>query len=91
MANKVTYTLALCKLQVSPAHGRKGVASCLIQCGLDPTTLPSYHFSTPKAAKLYEKHGYHEIDRVTLELSNYGGPSGDSYISPFYYRLGTTP
>lgn len=79
---------ALCKLQVAPNHERKGVGSLLIKYGLDRTSLPCYHFSTPNAAKVYEKHGWREINRVTLELYKYGGPAGEVYISPFYYRPG---
>lgn len=82
----LTLPAALCKLQVSPDHERKGVGSLLIKHGLEQTLLPSYHFSTPKAAKVYEKHGYIEIDRVVLDMGKYGGRQGELYTSPFYYR-----
>jgi len=56
--------------------------------GLVQTKLPCYHFSTPKAARLYEKYGFTEIDRVQLDLGKYGGEEGQQYVSPFYYRPG---
>lgn len=80
---------ALSKVQTDPKHERKGVASALLQYGLErleQTDLPAYQFSTPQAAKLYQKFGFKEIDRVVLELKHYGGRENDVYISPFYYR-----
>ena len=87
--SSIHFYIALSKLQVSPQHERKGVASAILKHGLERTTLPSYHFSTPKASRFYEKHGYREIDRVVLNLADYGGPEGEVYISPLYYRAGT--
>ncbi|KAF4450688.1 GCN5-related N-acetyltransferase (GNAT) domain-containing protein [Fusarium austroafricanum] len=61
-----------------PKHQRRGAASLLLEYGLkesDRLGIPACLESSAEGRKLYEKFGFEEVDRLTVDFSRWGGPS----------------
>lgn len=58
---------------------RRGLGSMLLTAGLakaDELRLLAYTEATPKGLHLYLRHGFREVDRVTIHLEDWGGEKG---------------
>ncbi|KAK7414596.1 hypothetical protein QQX98_006533 [Neonectria punicea] len=65
-------------LHTEPKHQKRGAASLLLEWGLgeaDRLGFPAFLESSEQARPLYEKWGFNEVDRLTVDFSPWGGPS----------------
>ncbi|RBR23289.1 uncharacterized protein FIESC28_03872 [Fusarium coffeatum] len=65
-------------LHTDPKHQRRGAASLLIEWGLkeaDRLGIPACLESSEEGRKLYERFGFEEVARHTINFSRWGGPS----------------
>ncbi|KAF5007652.1 hypothetical protein FDECE_6038 [Fusarium decemcellulare] len=65
-------------LHTDPKHQRRGAASSLIEWGLkeaDRLGIPAFLESSDQGKALYEKFGFYEAERLTVDFSPWGGPS----------------
>lgn len=77
------FSLVLDLLQTDPKHQGRGAGSMLIKWGTniaDKMRLPAYLESSPKAYKLYQKHGFNTIDVFTMDPKWGYGPDVDPNI-----------
>ncbi|KIV98087.1 hypothetical protein PV10_01775 [Exophiala mesophila] len=77
------YHVLLDLLQTDPKHQGRGAGSMLIKWGTDiadKMRLPAYLESSPKAYKLYQKHGFNTIDVFTMDPKWGYGPDVDPNI-----------
>ncbi|MCJ1392773.1 hypothetical protein MMC18_005644 [Xylographa bjoerkii] len=68
------------ELYVRPEYQRRGLGGKLVASGAqkaDDLGLLSYTEASPKGMGLYLKHGFLEVDRVTVDLEPWGGKKGD--------------
>lgn len=75
--------LVLDLLQTDPKHQGRGAGSKLIKWGTDiadKLQLPAYLESSPKAHKLYQKHGFKDVDILTMDPKWGYGPDVDPNI-----------
>ena len=71
------FVKGLATLVTAPNHRRKGAASQLISIGLalaDAHHLPTYVEATPEGLGLYLKHGFEQVDTMTIDLTPWGTP-----------------
>ncbi|RFU81553.1 hypothetical protein TARUN_647 [Trichoderma arundinaceum] len=64
-------------LHTDPVHQRRGAGSMCLRWGAaeaDRLGLVSYLEASEEGRLLYEKHGYKEVDRITVDLSKWGTP-----------------
>ncbi|KJZ73758.1 hypothetical protein HIM_06876 [Hirsutella minnesotensis 3608] len=65
-------------LHTDPAHQKRGAASQLIEWGTkkaDDLGLACYLEASDVSRKLYERHGFEEVDKVAVDLSRWNGPA----------------
>ncbi|KAJ5813391.1 uncharacterized protein N7503_000141 [Penicillium pulvis] len=77
------------ELFVLPEYQRQGLGGLLVAYGVhraDELCLPAYTEATPEGLGLYLKHGFKEVDRVTVDLEKWGGPKGDFNSFALMYR-----
>lgn len=63
-------------LAVSKTHQRQGLGALLLEEGLalaDRDNARTYLEASPAGLKLYQKHGWKDIDQFVLDLKLYGG------------------
>ncbi|KAM0545150.1 hypothetical protein ACHAPJ_011496 [Fusarium lateritium] len=75
---KQAETIVLKLLHTDPKHQRRGAASLLIEWGLkeaDRLGIPACLESSSQGRKLYEKFGFEEVERHTVDFSRWDGPS----------------
>ena len=81
--------LELKELYVRPEYQRQGLGGLLVAFGVheaDKLGLAAYTEATPEGLGLYLKHGFKEVDRVTVDLEQWGGPKGDFNSYGLLYR-----
>ncbi|KAF4976916.1 hypothetical protein FZEAL_6492 [Fusarium zealandicum] len=69
-------------MHTDPKHQRRGAASLLMDWGLreaDRLGIPSFLEASAEGRPLYEKFGFREVKRLTIDLSVWGGPSELSF------------
>ncbi|KAJ5923286.1 hypothetical protein N7454_008531 [Penicillium verhagenii] len=77
------------ELYVLPSHQRQGLGGLMVAFGVDEADergLPAYTEASPEGLGLYLKHGFKEVDRVTVDLEQWGGPKGDFNTYGLLYR-----
>ncbi|KAK7426603.1 hypothetical protein QQZ08_006933 [Neonectria magnoliae] len=65
-------------LHTEPKHQKRGAASLLLERGLgeaDRLGFPAFLESSEQARPLYEKWGFNEVDRLTVDFPPWGGPA----------------
>lgn len=71
-------------LQTDPKFQGRGAGGMLIKWGLDIADerhVPAYLESSPVAHKLYQKHGFQDIDELVLDPKwNYGSADPSIYF-----------
>lgn len=71
-------------LATLPSYHRRGLASRLLQHGLDIVDKDgkiAYIEASSHGYPLYQRFGFKEIDRVTLDLESWGGAPGVQAIN----------
>lgn len=77
------------ELYVLPNYQRQGLGGLLVAFGVheaDKLGLPAYTEASPEGLGLYLKHGFKEVDRVTVDLEQWGGSKGDFNSYGLLYR-----
>ncbi|KAJ6025051.1 hypothetical protein N7540_005848 [Penicillium herquei] len=77
------------ELYVLPEYQRQGLGGLLVAFGVhkaDELSLPAYTEASPEGLELYVKHGFQEVDRVTVDLEKWGGLAGDFTSYGLLYR-----
>ncbi|KAJ5394012.1 uncharacterized protein N7487_011653 [Penicillium crustosum] len=77
------------ELYVLPNYQRQGLGGLLVEFGVyeaDTLGLPAYTEASPEGLGLYLKHGFKEVDRVTVDLEQWGGSKGDVNSYGLLYR-----
>ncbi|PYI05940.1 hypothetical protein BO78DRAFT_139068 [Aspergillus sclerotiicarbonarius CBS 121057] len=77
------------ELYVLPESQRQGLGGLLVAWGVqkaDELGLPAYTEASPEGLGLYLRHGFREVDRVTVDLEEWGGPKGDFSSYGLLYR-----
>ncbi|KPM34500.1 hypothetical protein AK830_g12070 [Neonectria ditissima] len=64
-------------LHTEPKHQKRGAASLLLEWGLKEAErlgFPAFLEASEQARPLYEKWGFKEVDKLTVDFSPWGGP-----------------
>ena len=72
----LTSPTELKELAISPSHRRLGLATKLLNIGLkkaDEEGLACYLSASPMGVPLYQKCGFKEVGRLSIDLEEFGG------------------
>ncbi|MCJ1379605.1 hypothetical protein MMC17_002707 [Xylographa soralifera] len=76
---KDSEAFVLLELYVRPEYQRRGIGGDLVEWGLkkaDELEIVAYTEASAEGLGLYLKHGFREVDRVTVDLGDWGGEKG---------------
>jgi GNAT superfamily N-acetyltransferase len=85
--------VVLKKLYVRPELQRNGIGARCLKLGVekaDELGLPAYTWGSSEGMSLYLRHGFREVDRMTVDLGDWGGEKGDLHSYGLLYREAST-
>lgn len=87
LGDKDVYMLK--ELYVRPEFQRKGIGARCVKLGIDKADelgLPAYTEGSRQGMGLYLRYGFKEVDRVTVDLGDWGGEKGELNSYGLLYR-----
>lgn len=80
MCPLISHHTVLKECYVRHSHQRRGLGAALVAWGCrkaDESGLLAYCEASPEGLNLYKRHGFREVDRVTVDLEPWGGNKGE--------------